>query len=81
MVLLCMTFQFLPGFILLLNSNYTNVAKPFLSDQSKGDIVIKKFVETLIVVDKSVWNRFDNKSEAERFVKVLFSLVSQWKLV
>ena len=50
--------------------------KPSFSDQSKEDIVIKKFVETLIVVDKSVKNMFDNDGEVERYVKVLFGLVS-----
>lgn len=46
------------------------------SGQSIGDVVIQKFIETLIVVDKSVKDRFDNESEARRYVKVLFSLVS-----
>ncbi|XP_028418978.1 A disintegrin and metalloproteinase with thrombospondin motifs 14-like [Dendronephthya gigantea] len=53
-------------------------------DESKRDkeikkikkFVTKKFVETLVVVDKSVKNRFDNESEAERYIKVLFSLTT-----
>ena len=35
------------------------------------------FVETLVVVDKSVRDRFDTDDEVKRYVEVLLSLVSQ----
>ncbi|XP_028392169.1 A disintegrin and metalloproteinase with thrombospondin motifs 3-like [Dendronephthya gigantea] len=46
-------------------------------DQSKADIVIKKFVETFVVVDKSVRNMFENNDEVERYVKVLLGLATR----
>ena len=38
---------------------------------------MKSFVETLVVVDKSVRDRFDTDEEVKKYVEVLLSLVSQ----
>ena len=52
-----------------------------LSGQKKNRKRIKANVETLVVVDKSVRDRFKSDREVELYVKVLLSLVSQTPFV
>jgi hypothetical protein len=46
------------------------------SFSGQKDTDIKAYIETLVVLDKTVRDQFDSDSEAEKYVEVLLMLVS-----
>jgi hypothetical protein len=65
----------LPLFHSMLTSLSYQYHRASFSGQKDADI--KAYIETLVVLDKTVRDQFDSDSEAEKYVEVLLMLVSQ----